>query len=257
MWNNCSECTGKCDTLKLKCIESAYSKFIGDDIRELNGAVINIDTFPEIITGIAIVNVSNDTFFKQGTYEITSFFYLHVVDTEVVMYAGLTVQHTLIQDFLPDDTLFMYTGMMFGLSNYVTSLEEDYGGITIDKITYIQMFTSITHTSKDGYYSNRVAYAGSDTAIFYLTKNEVGINDLEVEQNVISVFPNPAQTQFTVTNVQNAALRLYNILGQEVLQTYSKEENTVINISNLPQGLYVLKIEKENTVLTRKIQIKK
>jgi hypothetical protein len=80
---------------------------------------------------------------------------------------------------------------------------------------------------------------------------------IEEIQNNISVFPNPAQSQITVTDVQGAVLRLYNTLGQEIVCIRNKQENAIINTSHFPQGLYVLKVEKENAVLTRKIQIMK
>ena len=71
----------------------------------------------------------------------------------------------------------------------------------------------------------------------------------------IKVFPNPAQTQFTITNTENANITLYTILGQKIKQVVGKDENTIIQTGNLPVGMYILKIEKENNVLTKKIQI--
>ena len=79
------------------------------------------------------------------------------------------------------------------------------------------------------------------------------INDIAKE--TISVFPNPAQSHFTVTNTENANLTLYNILGQQVKQVIGDGENTIIYTEDLPQGIYLLKVEKEGAVLTKKIQI--
>jgi hypothetical protein len=73
--------------------------------------------------------------------------------------------------------------------------------------------------------------------------------------SVRQVYPNPAQTQFTVTNTENASLQLYNIVGQEVLRTYSKEENTVVNVDFLPQGMYMLKVVKDRGSSVHKIQV--
>ena len=78
----------------------------------------------------------------------------------------------------------------------------------------------------------------------------------ETNQNAgIKIFPNPAQSQITVTNAQNADLRLYNILGQEVLHAYSYQENAVININSLPQGIYVLKVLKDGGLSVHKIVV--
>jgi len=74
-------------------------------------------------------------------------------------------------------------------------------------------------------------------------------------KEVISVFPNPARSQFTVTHTENASLQLYNMVGQEILHTQSIDENTIINVSTLPQGLYMLKVVKDGAVSMYKIVV--
>jgi hypothetical protein len=74
-------------------------------------------------------------------------------------------------------------------------------------------------------------------------------------ENSISIFPNPAYTQFTVTNTENAVITMYNLVGQQVKQVAGKAENTIIQTEDLPAGMYVLKVEKENGLLTKKVQV--
>ena len=69
------------------------------------------------------------------------------------------------------------------------------------------------------------------------------------------IFPNPARSQFTITHTENASLQLYNTVGQEVLHTQSTDENTIINVSTLPQGLYVLKVVKDGAVKMYKVVV--
>jgi hypothetical protein len=137
--------------------------------------------------------------------------------------------------------------------NYILELTED----SLKKTVFGCKATSDGGVLVFG--SSRNTFTQSPAKGFLLKyhpqKNDLTVKEFSLEISSIKVYPNPAQTQFTVTNAQNAVLRLYNTLGQEVLQTHSKEENVIINISNLPQGLYVLKVEKENAVLTRKVQI--
>jgi CDP-diacylglycerol pyrophosphatase len=61
--------------------------------------------------------------------------------------------------------------------------------------------------------------------------------------------------QFTVTNTENAEIQLFNILGQKVLQTHSTEENTVISTASFPQGVYVLKVIKDNISTVHKVVV--
>ncbi|MDR0367586.1 MAG: T9SS type A sorting domain-containing protein, partial [Bacteroidales bacterium] len=107
---------------------------------------------------------------------------------------------------------------------------------------------------KDGNYSERVFYEGADTVTFFVV-NYTDMQEIAFDAEDISIFPNPAQTQFTVTHTENATVTLYNLLGQKVRQLPGKEENTIICTEDLPQGIYLLKIEKENAVITKKVQI--
>jgi len=86
-------------------------------------------------------------------------------------------------------------------------------------------------------------------------KQKVEIKETQQPTNV-NIFPNPACSHFTVTNTENASLQLYNMLGQEVFSTYSKEGNTIINVNILPQGLYVLKVVKNGVVSTHKVVVR-
>jgi hypothetical protein len=71
------------------------------------------------------------------------------------------------------------------------------------------------------------------------------------------ISPNPTHSHFTVSNAENTDIELFNILGQKVLQTRSTEENAVIYVDFLPQGLYVLKVRGVEFSSTHKIQVVK
>jgi hypothetical protein len=91
--------------------------------------------------------------------------------------------------------------------------------------------------------------------VYYHPAKDVNIKE-HASNTERKIFPNPARSQFTITNTEHADIRLYNIVGQEVFSTYSKEENTVINIDFLPQGLYVLKVVKEGNSSVHKVVVK-
>ncbi|MDR0368314.1 MAG: T9SS type A sorting domain-containing protein, partial [Bacteroidales bacterium] len=87
-----------------------------------------------------------------------------------------------------------------------------------------------------------------------VTRSNVGTTDMMTRDN-IRIVPNPAQTQFSVINAGNATITMYNLLGQKVKQLSGKEDNVIIHTQDLPAGMYVLKIERENTLLTKKVQV--
>lgn len=67
----------------------------------------------------------------------------------------------------------------------------------------------------------------------------LGINDVQISENEVRVYPNPATSTINIrTNSTVASVAIYNLLGKEILQTNSK----TIDVSNLSQGMYLLKI---------------
>jgi hypothetical protein len=75
----------------------------------------------------------------------------------------------------------------------------------------------------------------------YLHKNTVlGTSSFEAEQ--ISMYPNPASTNFTIEAKQEMEnVAVYNLLGQEVISTIVKSKTATVDVSNLEVGVYLVK----------------
>jgi hypothetical protein len=247
---------GECDTLKLKIIQTNYglaAAEVFNTIGDLDNAVINIDTLFFFHPEIFLVNISDETFKSNETYRVEIFYSAHA-DTGLLMWNDIGISFNIGMALLSNDTVKIGFAEDIDLLKIIDELKE-VRGIDFEEISYWRMVAGIGATSKDGVYSNSVFYAGADTSVFYVVKGDVGIQEMEKETNLISVYPNPARSQFTVTNTENASLQLYNMLGQEVLRTYSKEANTLVNVDFVPQGMYVLKIVKNGISSTHKIAI--
>ena len=246
-----------CDTLKWKTIQTCYTRFDGSyfyDIGNLDNAVINIDTLSEFFPGIDIVNISNDTFFENEKFAIASSLSFYA-DTGFIGTTGwVGFAYSFGKDYFPNDTLRIGVHIKTDLLALINNIKEQIG-IELEQISYWQMIIGVMRTSKDGNCSDSVFYAGANTSIFRVVRGGVGIQEKENTQRVVSVYPNPAQTQFTVTNTENTDIQLFTVLGQKVLQTYGKEENTVIHTASLPQGMYVLKVVKDNSSFVHKVQV--
>ncbi|APZ46036.1 hypothetical protein BW723_06885 [Polaribacter reichenbachii] len=83
---------------------------------------------------------------------------------------------------------------------------------------------------------------------------------LSVEDNnakeEISLYPNPAANflNLKVDNQQIKEVKIYNLLGKEVLKTLLKgDEKKQINISNLSKGMYVIQIKTDVNTFAKKI----
>ena len=80
----------------------------------------------------------------------------------------------------------------------------------------------------------------------------------EADQKNISVRPNPATDNFTVTLVDNtnASIQLYNIVGQMVYNQTTSEQAVTINVSDLTSGIYMLKVSQSGKTYTTKVVVK-
>ena len=91
---------------------------------------------------------------------------------------------------------------------------------------------------------------------FYL-KVLKGSDVKEPINNSLSLYPNPAITNLTLKNGEIAIqeISFYNIIGQQVKQIFVNSMQTTINIQDFPPGMYIAKINTEQGILTRKVQV--
>lgn len=86
-----------------------------------------------------------------------------------------------------------------------------------------------------------------------------GVAATDSENSSIEIFPNPAISEFTIHNSQFAIKRveIYDVVGAKVFdefQTY-KDDNQIINVARLKEGLYFVKIRGEKQFEIRKLII--
>lgn len=80
-------------------------------------------------------------------------------------------------------------------------------------------------------------------------------NGIQVNNNTVNVFPNPASSAITVENIAGAQISVFNIAGQEVLTVNAANANETINVSALPEGLYIVRVVNGNEIGTSKVNI--
>ena len=73
----------------------------------------------------------------------------------------------------------------------------------------------------------------------------------DILANGLKLYPNPTTGYITVEGLENMVRStIYNIQGQKIKE---KIENNKINLENVPAGMYLLKIETEKGIVTKKI----
>ncbi|TAL59908.1 MAG: T9SS type A sorting domain-containing protein [Bacteroidetes bacterium] len=76
--------------------------------------------------------------------------------------------------------------------------------------------------------------------------------------DLISVFPNPADKEFTITlpsGIENVSVELLNLLGQNAMTVKNVKQNLKLDVSSLPAGMYQMKISCDVGVAMKKIQV--
>ena len=75
----------------------------------------------------------------------------------------------------------------------------------------------------------------------------------EINDKVISVYPNPAMEIVTINGIEAAEVQVYNALGQLVKTVRDANE---ISVSELPQGVYLVRIaDEEGKVFSAKMTV--
>ena len=93
--------------------------------------------------------------------------------------------------------------------------------------------------------------AASDTLIGYGITNLDEMNKVEAR-----IYPNPVENQLTVKAEGLQRIVIYNVMGQQVASIPTKHDETIVEMSAYPKGLYTLQLVTCDGVLTRNIVVK-
>lgn len=87
----------------------------------------------------------------------------------------------------------------------------------------------------------------------------IASNNFQNTIEAVSIFPNPFTTSINITinnemQINNCELRIYNILGADIMNTTLSKQITTIETSKLPSGIYFYKVITSNkTIQTGKL----
>jgi hypothetical protein len=88
-------------------------------------------------------------------------------------------------------------------------------------------------------------------------KAVVGIEDLQDNKGNVKIYPNPAEGMI---NIQSETLfsniKVLNLLGQVVYNIAVNTNKYILQTSDLAPGLYILQLQTENGLITKKISVK-
>ncbi len=89
-----------------------------------------------------------------------------------------------------------------------------------------------------------------DSTVFFITS----LDENFLETSMITIFPNPAETGFTVScDIPMHRIGVYTTLGDLVRQEEVNEREREISVVNLPSGLYFVRVETAKGTIIKKV----
>ena len=127
----------------------------------------------------------------------------------------------------------------------------DYNRLQIDNTGAVKM-TGISSTG------SWVSFTITEATSSSKASSEKATLDLETSEadGVLYAFPNPVKDILNVkiSGSKTAKLDVINFAGQRVLSQDIKEASTVVDVSNLASGIYIIKVtDEQQHVQTKKI----
>ncbi|MDR2511109.1 MAG: T9SS type A sorting domain-containing protein, partial [Bacteroidales bacterium] len=79
--------------------------------------------------------------------------------------------------------------------------------------------------------------------------------ELPLNESDMQIYPNPAKNIINISNAENAAVEIYNNMGQIVKKVILGQSGRTVGVSELPAGNYFISIEKDGIVKSEKLSI--
>lgn len=114
-------------------------------------------------------------------------------------------------------------------------------------------------------YNNKLYFAGSATGgSFQLWSYEPVVTEVNETNHLlsnISIYPNPANGKITIdlsdSNTPTATIKLMNIMGETILVEQTNESKSQLDLSSVPNGIYLIQVQTNNSTSTNRIVVQK
>ena len=126
--------------------------------------------------------------------------------------------------------------------------------VAIDETVQPGLGTNMAKNADNWY--NIIGVNGNLMIRLYNCEQNPDDNAVETfEANEIAMFPNPTTGIVNFSNVENATIEVFNMMGQVVSRVEDANENATIDLSAVANGNYVVRIVKNGEVATSKLNI--
>jgi hypothetical protein len=97
----------------------------------------------------------------------------------------------------------------------------------------------------------------TETKNAYILVGPAGIDEASWEKDV-TIYPNPANEQLNINSkIRIKSVTIYDMNGQQKVKTDNTGFNYAINLGNLGEGTYILRVMTEKGSMQRKVSVKR
>ncbi len=234
---------------KESLIRTLYTRFVNDTVyRYVNNKEYLFFTF----------NLSvGDIFSTFRTAGLNSYWEdsacSSVLPLRVVEESEIELNGQMLKKFVLEDTLFRHLYDPNYPDPVTFTLVERIG--VIDNYPFINTLEPFADCSLPTDYGLAAVGKYTDDSFEYLFYEceGVGINNHQIPNNDICIYPNPAKNNVKIVQKGNILvkykIKLLTILGKVILTDEMNSEKQNVNLSNYPNGYYFLTLTPENSTM--------
>lgn len=101
----------------------------------------------------------------------------------------------------------------------------------------------------------------SNKAIYYYSDYVAGTNEIDNAINKVMIYPNPANEKITVdlsnSKTTIATIKLMNIVGETMLVEQTNDVKYQLDLSSVPNGVYLIQVQSNNSTSTNRIVVQR
>jgi hypothetical protein len=118
----------------------------------------------------------------------------------------------------------------------------------------MQGIIDVSDLQSDLYYVKIEHYTGVgiQPIVKAAKETKLSVNEKPLKSDLVfSVYPNPTQDEITIQSedfAPNSVVTILDLQGRQVQSTTLNTSRSIINVSNLPQGVYFIRIEDSNRI---------
>jgi hypothetical protein len=148
-------------------------------------------------------------------------------------------------------------------NNMTSELDQDWNGSAfVNSSLFTLTYDADNFTLSESYkvFNNDGTAVEYGDSTYYYFHSVLGIDDLRAQEGNITVYPNPANNKITIANnkeiPEEAIVCIFEINGQQVMyEKFQNQKLIELDVSNLSNGIYLLKIETKEGIEVKKLVI--